>query len=363
MNVETRRASTISRRSRSTIGWARSSRRQGYVSDPPGRDRVQSPLPLPRRPRAELARRRARRSLPLLRLRCARRRHRLRDAPRRDRLRRGLSATRRHLDGTLPRRPSEQHGSRPTRTTLGPPDPGGAGRAEYGRGDLPALSLARAPRPRVRARARPSGLGHPLLRSRLRRRPLPRGLPAPSLRSADRPGARPPRRPDPARDGEPLREFLAGRIVIPGDSGGPVRLVHRPAARRRGRRRPKYLALPGERPGPRLRARGGSARSLSLRGVFDYLTAIAWRLPAFSPCGTAIPAERLGFLARARVVYGVLDGGPGRSGRDRALRADVRLSLAPSGSPGRVRSERSRPASRWTRAVLPLARRGPLNCG
>jgi len=45
-----------------------------------------------------------------------------------------------------------------------------------------------------------------------------------------------------------------------------------------------------------------------VEGVFDYLTASAWRLAAFSPCGTHLPADRLGFLARAEVIYGVLDG-------------------------------------------------------
>ena len=44
-----------------------------------------------------------------------------------------------------------------------------------------------------------------------------------------------------------------------------------------------------------------------LIGLANYLTAVAWRLPAFSPCGTHLPAERLGFLARAEVVYGVFD--------------------------------------------------------
>ncbi len=42
--------------------------------------------------------------------------------------------------------------------------------------------------------------------------------------------------------------------------------------------------------------------------AYPTLTAVTWKLPAFSPCGTHLPAERLGFLARAEVVYGVLDG-------------------------------------------------------
>lgn len=43
-------------------------------------------------------------------------------------------------------------------------------------------------------------------------------------------------------------------------------------------------------------------------GVFDWLTAVSWGSPAFSPCGTHFPVARMGFLARARRVYGVLDG-------------------------------------------------------
>jgi DNA primase len=58
-------------------------------------------------------------------------------------------------------------------------------------------------------------------------------------------------------------------------------------------------------------------------GVFDYLTAVAWGLPAFSPCGTALPADRLGFLARAHAVYGVLDADA--AGRDAAERFRAQL--------------------------------------
>ena len=52
----------------------------------------------------------------------------------------------------------------------------------------------------------------------------------------------------------------------------------------------------------------GRQEAFLCEGVFDYLTAVSWRLPAFSPCGTHLPAERLGFLARAERVYGVFDG-------------------------------------------------------
>jgi DNA primase len=119
--------------------------------------------------------------------------------------------------------------------------------------------------------------------------------------------------------GRPLREFLAGRIVVPElRSGQCVWLIGRavdgagdgaPAGHARGGpRRLKYLALGGERPVLGLERAAGRRVAFLCEGVVDYLTAVAWRLPAFSPCGTALPAERLGFLAGARVVFGVLDG-------------------------------------------------------
>jgi len=65
-------------------------------------------------------------------------------------------------------------------------------------------------------------------------------------------------------------------------------------------------------------AAAGQREAFLAEGVFDYLTAVAWRLAAFSPCGTALPDERLGFLARADVVWGVLD--PDDAGRAAAER-------------------------------------------
>ena len=59
----------------------------------------------------------------------------------------------------------------------------------------------------------------------------------------------------------------------------------------------------------------GHAEVLMCEGVFDFLTALAWDHPAFSTCGTYLPADRLGFLARASVVYAVFDpDAAGRSG-------------------------------------------------
>ena len=122
-----------------------------------------------------------------------------------------------------------------------------------------------------------------------------------------------------AEDG-PLREFFAGRVVVPeiragqimwfigrepeDGRGGPPRSVSRPGAAEP----PKYLALLGERPVLGFERVAGRREAFLCEGVFDYLTAVAWGLPAFSPCGTHLPPDRLGFLARARAVYGVFDG-------------------------------------------------------
>lgn len=108
-------------------------------------------------------------------------------------------------------------------------------------------------------------------------------------------------------DGSHLREHLAGRIVVPELRGGQAiwfigrRLEDAP-------QRPKYLALGGERPVLGYERAAGQREAFLCEGVFDYLTAVSWRLAACSPCGTHLPAERLGFLARAERVYGVFDG-------------------------------------------------------
>jgi DNA primase len=44
-----------------------------------------------------------------------------------------------------------------------------------------------------------------------------------------------------------------------------------------------------------------------IEGVFDWLTGVSWNLPAFSTCGTDFPLDRLGWLPRAEIVFGVLD--------------------------------------------------------
>jgi len=113
-------------------------------------------------------------------------------------------------------------------------------------------------------------------------------------------------RPEPGHGVQPLREFLAGRVVVPELRGGQcVWFIGRSLDD--DPRRPRYLGLPGERPVLGYERVAGRREAFLVEGAFDELTAIAWHLPAFSPCGTALPAERLGFLARAGVVYGVLD--------------------------------------------------------
>jgi DNA primase len=123
----------------------------------------------------------------------------------------------------------------------------------------------------------------------------------------------------PARDpaSERRYEALAGRIVVPERRAGHTiwfigRLLEDDG------RRPKYLALSGERPVLGLERATNRREVVLCEGVFDFLTALAWRLPAFSPCGTQLPADRLGFLAGAEAVYGALDGD--QAGREAAAR-------------------------------------------
>jgi DNA primase len=114
-------------------------------------------------------------------------------------------------------------------------------------------------------------------------------------------------RPGQAEGAQPLRELFRGRIVVPELRGGQcIWFIGR--ALEDAPDRPKYLALSGERPVLGLERAAGRREAFLCEGVFDYLTAVSWGLPAFSPCGTHLPAERLGFLARTKVVYGVLDG-------------------------------------------------------
>jgi DNA primase len=117
-------------------------------------------------------------------------------------------------------------------------------------------------------------------------------------------------------DARPLREYLAGRIVVPELRGGQtIWFIGRAFGGRHG---PKYLALRGDRPVLGYERVVGQRDVFLCEGVFDYLTAISWGLAACSSCGTSLPSGRLGFLARARAVYGVFDADAG--GRQAAER-------------------------------------------
>lgn len=106
------------------------------------------------------------------------------------------------------------------------------------------------------------------------------------------------------------RETMAGRIVVPELRGGNcIWLIGRalpgtPAAGPGGK---KYQALRGERPVLGLAHVAGQPASVLCEGVLDWLIAIGWDLPAWSPCGTQLPPARLGFLAPTRIIFGVFD--------------------------------------------------------
>jgi DNA primase len=130
------------------------------------------------------------------------------------------------------------------------------------------------------------------------------------------------RRPEPGEDGRMLRERFAGRIVIPELRGGqPIWFLGRHPAHRGAR--VKYLGLPGEKPILGFERAAGQREVYLVEGAFDWLTAVSWQLPAFSTCGTDFPPDRLGWLARAHVIFGVLDGD--RAGREAADRFGAAL--------------------------------------
>ena len=83
--------------------------------------------------------------------------------------------------------------------------------------------------------------------------------------------------------------------------------------------RAKYLGFPGERPILGFEHAAGRREVYLVEGVFDWLTAVSWQLPAFSTCGTDFPADR---LARARIIFGV-----SRAGDPLRSRSPVNLRL------------------------------------
>jgi len=130
------------------------------------------------------------------------------------------------------------------------------------------------------------------------------------------------RRPEPGEGGRMLRERFAGRIVVPELRGGqPIWFIGRYPDEREVRM--KYLGFAGERPILGFERAAGRREVYLVEGVFDWLTAVSWHLPAFSTCGTDFPEDRLGWLARARVIFGVFDAD--RAGRETAQRFESTL--------------------------------------
>jgi hypothetical protein len=57
----------------------------------------------------------------------------------------------------------------------------------------------------------------------------------------------------------------------------------------------KYLTPPGDKPVLGFERAIGRRRVYLIEGAFDWLTAMGWRLAAFSTCGTDFPMDRLGW--------------------------------------------------------------------
>ena len=90
-----------------------------------------------------------------------------------------------------------------------------------------------------------------------------------------------------------LRERFAGRIVNPELRGGqPIWFLGRQPSRKEVC--VKYLGLPGEKPVLGFERAAGRREVFLTEGAFDWLTAVSWRLPAFSMSGTDFPSDRLG---------------------------------------------------------------------
>lgn len=115
------------------------------------------------------------------------------------------------------------------------------------------------------------------------------------------------------------REALAGRVVVPEIRQGNViwfigRALRPDAARR-------YVALPGQRQVLGLERAAGQREAFVAEGIFDWLTAVSWDLPACAIGGTHLPPERLGFLARAERIYGLFDADAAGEAASEALAA------------------------------------------
>lgn len=107
------------------------------------------------------------------------------------------------------------------------------------------------------------------------------------------------------------RDHLAGRIVIPEvRSDQPIWLIGRlldPAAPGRGRRPPKYLALPGPKPALGFECVTNQPEVFLCEGTLDWVTLRAWGYPACCANGAAALAPAIAAVAHAARVWGVLD--------------------------------------------------------
>lgn len=115
-------------------------------------------------------------------------------------------------------------------------------------------------------------------------------------------------------------ERFAGRIVVAERRAGQaIWLIGR--AIRAGR--PRFLSLVGPRPLLGLERIQGQAEVFLVEGLFDWLTAVGWGLPACSLCGTHGSERQLEPLQGAGRIYAVFDADP--AGRDAARRLGERF--------------------------------------
>src|SRR5919199_156763 len=100
-----------------------------------------------------------------------------------------------------------------------------------------------------------------------------------------------------------------------------------------GEARVKYLVLPGEKPILAFERAAGRREVYLVEGVFDWLTAVSWGLPAFSTCGTGFPSTLRFSVVPERRRPGLGGGPPVSVPRDPD--SNDRSGL-PTGSSGRA---------------------------
>ena len=170
------------------------------------------------------------------------------------------------------------------------------------------------------------------------------------------------RRPEPGEGGRPLREFFAGRVVVPELRGGqPIWLIGRAMTMSVGRESSTWRC-PGSGRCWASSGLPGAAKPFLIEGVFDWLTAVRLASAGLLYLRYGPARDRLGWLAGARVVYGVLDGdAAGRAGAARFAEAlGPRWRPSPS---GRKRPQRPGPPSGRAGGVLPAPRGGAVRPG